>query len=155
MKFATRTEAIILKVIDHGESDKIVTFCSPLFGKQTCIAKYAKKSLKRFVNKLELFSYLELSFVPNKSGLGWIDQADLISPFGNRWIESPGPGGILALEPRCQTIQPREQDPLGNVGLVQLVADFPFEFPGDDDPPVQLRMIRQPSVQLRGGPGHD
>ncbi|MEA2084547.1 MAG: recombination protein O N-terminal domain-containing protein [Thermodesulfobacteriota bacterium] len=34
-----QTSAVVLKVADHGESDKIVTFYSPIRGKLTGIAK--------------------------------------------------------------------------------------------------------------------
>ena len=57
----TRTRGIILRVNDYGESDKLVTFFSPDIGKATAIAKGAKRSQHRFVNKLELFTLLLLT----------------------------------------------------------------------------------------------
>lgn len=77
-----RTLAVILQVKDHGESDKIVTCYCPRIGKLTGIAKGAKRSKKRFVNKLELFSLLEIHFTAgDRSSLVRIDQADLGDPF--------------------------------------------------------------------------
>ncbi|MEA1933502.1 MAG: DNA repair protein RecO [Thermodesulfobacteriota bacterium] len=77
-----QTYAVVLKVTDHGESDKIVTFCSPIRGKLTGIAKGAKRSKKRFVNKLEIFSHLNITYVENgRSTLLRIDQAELILSF--------------------------------------------------------------------------
>ncbi|MCK5229503.1 MAG: DNA repair protein RecO [Desulfobulbaceae bacterium] len=77
-----QTPAVVLKVTDHGESDKIVTFCSPIRGKLTGIAKGAKRSKKRFVNKLEIFSYLNITYVEKgRSTLVRIDQAELIASF--------------------------------------------------------------------------
>ena len=71
--------AIPLRVGDHGESDKIVTFYSSALGRVTGIAKGAKKSKKRFVNKLEEFSLLELQYrLPRGSTLLFISEADLI-----------------------------------------------------------------------------
>lgn len=79
-----RSPAIVLTVSNHGESDKIVTFYCPAFGKLTGIAKGANRSKKRFVNKLELFSLLEIHFTPgDRSSLVRIDQADLVSAFPN------------------------------------------------------------------------
>ncbi len=76
------TLAVVIKITDHGESDKIITFYCPILGKLTGIAKGAKRSKKRFLNKLELFSLLEIDFAPNKrSTLVRIDQAELINPF--------------------------------------------------------------------------
>ena len=74
--------AIVLKVTDYGESDKIVTFYTQHFGKLKAIAKGAKRSKKRFVNKLEFFSLLDITIVPSRfSTLGRIDNASLVNPF--------------------------------------------------------------------------
>lgn len=77
-----RTRGIVLTVLDHGESDKIVTFYSPDLGKTTAIAKGAKRSKKRFVNKLEEFS--ELTIYYRKSGRGglvFLSEAELENAF--------------------------------------------------------------------------
>ncbi len=77
-----RTAAVVLNVIDHGESDKIVTFYCAESGRVSGIAKGAKRSLKRFMNKLEVFSWLELIYDEKRKGsLVRIDEADLIDSF--------------------------------------------------------------------------
>jgi DNA repair protein RecO (recombination protein O) len=77
-----RTRGIVLKLTGHGESDKIVTFCSPDLGRVTGIAKGAKRSQKRFVNKLELFSLLDITYRPARNGgLIFISEAELEEPF--------------------------------------------------------------------------
>ena len=58
---AQDTEAIVLDCRDHGESDKIVTFFCLDAGRLAGIAKGANRSKRRFVNKLELFSSLQLT----------------------------------------------------------------------------------------------
>lgn len=74
--------AIVLQVKDHGDSDKIVTLYTQEHGKIVLIAKGAKRSKKRFVNKLELFSLLTIDFVPSRhSSLMRLDQAELVAPF--------------------------------------------------------------------------
>lgn len=74
--------AIVLQVKDHGDSDKIVTMYTREHGKIVLIAKGAKRSKKRFVNKLELFSLLHIYFSPSRhSSLMRLDQADLVAPF--------------------------------------------------------------------------
>ncbi len=76
------TEAVVLKIFDHGESDKIITFFTSDFGKITAIAKGAKRSKKRFVAKLELFNHLQIFFADNKySSLARVDEAELLNPF--------------------------------------------------------------------------
>ncbi|MCD6388703.1 MAG: DNA repair protein RecO [Desulfobulbaceae bacterium] len=76
------TSAVVIRVLDHGESDKIVTFYCPELGRLTGIAKGAKRSKKRFVNKLELFSQLQIRFAGNsRSSLVRIDQAELVNAY--------------------------------------------------------------------------
>lgn len=59
---ARETDAIVLHCTEHGESDLIVTlFCQDV-GRLSAIAKGAKKSKKRFSNKLELFSFLHITY---------------------------------------------------------------------------------------------
>jgi len=59
---ARETDALVLNCTEHGESDVIVTlFCQDV-GRLTAIAKGAKKSKRRFVNKLELFSFLHITY---------------------------------------------------------------------------------------------
>ena len=81
-----RTQAIVLRTRVHGESDKIVTFLTQDWGKITGIAKGAKRSRRRFVNVLELFTHVALRFRPSRSdGLAFILGCDWIQTF-----RSPG-----------------------------------------------------------------
>lgn len=74
------TRGIVLKITAHGESDKLVTFFSNDLGRVTGIAKGAQRSRRRFVNKLEEFSWLHLFYRPPRgaSGLVLISEADLL-----------------------------------------------------------------------------
>ena len=75
------TCGIILKISEHGESDKLVTFYSDDLGRVTGIAKGAKRSKQRFVNKLEEFTHLQLIYRPPRclTGLLFISEAELLS----------------------------------------------------------------------------
>lgn len=74
--------AIVLDCHDHGESDLIITFYCQGIGRMTGIAKGAKRSQKRFVNKLELFSSLSLRYTQAKtSNLAFIVEAELLESF--------------------------------------------------------------------------
>ena len=77
-----KTEAIILRTRDFGESDCIVTVFSPLYGALKGIAKGARRSSKRFVNSLNIFSYVNMEFNDRRSGdLVWLDSCELIDGF--------------------------------------------------------------------------
>jgi DNA repair protein RecO (recombination protein O) len=74
--------AIVLDCYDHGESDRIVTFFCQDIGRMTGIAKGAKRSQKRFVNKLELFSLLSVRYTESyTSNLAFIVEAELVESF--------------------------------------------------------------------------
>lgn len=77
-----QAEAIILRGIDYGESDRIVTFFTREFGKIRGIAKGAKRSRRRFPNGLDLGYHLHITFV-EKEGfeLGRVEDSQLIDPF--------------------------------------------------------------------------
>lgn len=77
-----QTPALVIQVMDHGEADKIVTFYCPKLGKLAGIAKGAKRSKKRFLNRLEPFSLLQLDYTPSRSSnLVQIQEAELLNPF--------------------------------------------------------------------------
>lgn len=74
--------AIVLDCQDYGESDQIVTFYCQHIGRLTGIAKGAKRSRKRFVNKLELFSFLRIHYNKARNAhLVFIAGADLVESF--------------------------------------------------------------------------
>ncbi len=76
------TSAILLRKIDFGDYDVIVTFFAIDRGKISAIAKFAKKSTRRFLGVLEPFS--ELNIVCEKSRRGRLpilQEAVLIRPF--------------------------------------------------------------------------
>lgn len=79
---ARQTDALVLNCIEHGEADVIVTlFCQDV-GRLSAIAKGAKKSRKRFVNKLELFSFLHITYQQKANrSLAFLIEADLHTGF--------------------------------------------------------------------------
>jgi DNA repair protein RecO (recombination protein O) len=82
--------AFILDTFDHGESDLIVTYFTRHKGRMTGIAKGAKRSKKRFVNKLEIFSLLTLNYKENQNrSLTFISSAELHSSFLNIRYQLP------------------------------------------------------------------
>jgi DNA repair protein RecO (recombination protein O) len=77
-----RTEAIILRTKDFGESDRIVTAFSSLYGTLRGIAKGARRSAKRFSNSLNIFSLVNLEFRERRgSDLVWFDSCELIDGY--------------------------------------------------------------------------
>ncbi len=105
------TSGILIRRINHGDFDLIMTFFTREKGKIPVIAKYAKKSKKRFAGILELFSVLNMVCTTGKSGgLFILQEAELKQPFSgiradikktayasywaeliNRWVEEDKP----------------------------------------------------------------
>jgi len=74
--------AILLRRLDYGDFDVIITFFTLNKGKLSLIAKSAKKSTKRFAGILELFSVLEVVAGTGRSkGLAVLQEAVLKQPF--------------------------------------------------------------------------
>ncbi|MBA2881684.1 DNA repair protein RecO (recombination protein O) [Desulfosalsimonas propionicica] len=76
------TPAILLRRIDHGDHDLIITFFSREKGRIPVIAKNAKKSRKRFSGLLEPFTVLELVCrSPRRGGMPVLQEAAMQTPF--------------------------------------------------------------------------
>lgn len=112
MKNEFQTRAVILREIDHGESDKIITFYSLNSGRLTCIAKGAKRSKKRFVNKLELFTALDLTYVSKGEGLSRLEQAETVTHFPKLRFDSRRYlGACLVAEVLLYWVKENDPDP--------------------------------------------
>lgn len=76
------TPAILLRRMDYGDFDVIITFFTLKKGKLSFIAKSAKKSTKRFAGILELFSVMEIVAGTSRGkGLPVLQEAALKQPF--------------------------------------------------------------------------
>lgn len=62
------SSAVILRTIPYGESDLLVFYLTPGGGQLKGIAKGARRSRKRFVNCLEVFSLARLECSPRRTG---------------------------------------------------------------------------------------
>ncbi|MGP8153360.1 MAG: DNA repair protein RecO [Smithella sp.] len=79
-----KTTGFVLRTLSYGESDLIVTFYSPDFGKLKGIAKGAKRSKKRFANVFEPFSLTDIIFTrKSRDMLAFIESCDIIDHYHN------------------------------------------------------------------------
>ncbi|MBF0099985.1 MAG: DNA repair protein RecO [Desulfobacterales bacterium] len=79
------TPAILIRRIDYGDADVILTFLSQYYGKVTVIAKHAKKSMKRFLGILELFCVIDMVCTRSKrkEAMPVLKEAELYQHFSN------------------------------------------------------------------------
>ena len=76
------TEALVLRSVDFGESDRIVHLLVPDAGRLTAIAKGARRSVRRFPGTLDLFNHLRVQVERRRTaGMARLEQATLIEAF--------------------------------------------------------------------------
>jgi DNA repair protein RecO (recombination protein O) len=81
-RLKNRTTGFVLRAIDYGESDRIVTFYTREFGKLKGIAKGARRSKKRFANAIEIFSCSTVIFSRrSRQGLALIENCDVVNHY--------------------------------------------------------------------------
>jgi DNA repair protein RecO (recombination protein O) len=62
------TDALVLRAVDFGESDRIVHLLTPAAGRLPAIAKGARRSRRRFPGTLDLFNLLAVQVVRSRPG---------------------------------------------------------------------------------------
>jgi DNA repair protein RecO (recombination protein O) len=78
------TEALILRSVDYGESDRILHLLVPDSGRLTAIAKGARRSVRRFAGTLDLFNHLRVRIDWRRPGhVSRLDQARLLRGFAS------------------------------------------------------------------------
>ncbi len=74
-----RTDALVLRSVDFGESDRILHLLVPEHGRVTAIAQGARRSAKRFGGTLDLFNHLRVQIQRRRSGaMSRLEQARLV-----------------------------------------------------------------------------
>ena len=63
-----RTEALLLRALDFGESDRIVHLLTPERGRVAAIAKGARRSVRRFPGTLDIGNRLAVQLVLRRPG---------------------------------------------------------------------------------------
>jgi DNA repair protein RecO (recombination protein O) len=76
------TKAIILKRLNFGEADRILTILTPDHGKMSVLAKGARKSKSKLAGGLELFSISDITFIDGRSELKSLVSTRLEKHFG-------------------------------------------------------------------------
>lgn len=79
---ALHCEAVLLRSVDFGESDRIVHLLTSDGGRLTAIAKAARRSHRRFPGTLDVFNHLEIDGrAKPRATMAFLERAKLIQPF--------------------------------------------------------------------------
>ncbi len=77
-----RTQALMLRSVEFGESDRILHLLVPEVGRLTVIAKGARRSVKRFGGTLDFFNHLSVQIEQRRrSSMSRLDQSQLIASY--------------------------------------------------------------------------
>ncbi len=77
-----RTEGLVVKTVDFGEADRIVTFLTQDFGLVKAFAKSSRKTKSRFGSSLEPLTCSRIAFWGKEdSQLPRLTQSDILHPF--------------------------------------------------------------------------
>src|ERR1700760_3361828 len=76
------TKAIVLRRVDFGEADRIVTFLTDS-GKVTVLAKGVRKLKSKLAGGIELFTINEIVFIESNTNLKVLRSARMTESFGN------------------------------------------------------------------------
>lgn len=77
-----RSEAILLRAVDYGETDRIVHLLTDSGGRLTAIAKAARRSHRRFPGTLDVFNLLRVEGRQKpRASMALLEKATLVDPF--------------------------------------------------------------------------
>lgn len=76
------TKGIVLKRVNYGEADRIVTFLTPEHGKLSLMVRGVRKLKSKLAGGIELFSVSDLTFVEGKRDLGTLISSRLDVHYG-------------------------------------------------------------------------
>lgn len=75
-----RVEGIVIRSMDYGEGNKIITLLTPDYGKQGVLVRGAKKLKSRYGALAKLFTHGEYAYFKTSS-LGTLNSGEVIEPF--------------------------------------------------------------------------
>ncbi len=77
------TKAIILRRVDYGEADRVITFITPDRGKIAVMAKGVRREKSKLAGGIELFSETNITIVEGRGDLGILASARLVEFYKN------------------------------------------------------------------------
>lgn len=77
---AIETEAVVVRLVDYGESDRIVGLYTRSAGLVSAVARAARRSQRRFGGTLQTGHHLVVEIVPGRNGLGRLESARIVDP---------------------------------------------------------------------------
>lgn len=73
-----RVEGIVIRSMDYGEGNKIITLCTKTHGKVGVLVRGAKKVKSRHAAMTQLFTFGEFVYFKTGQGLGTLNQGEIL-----------------------------------------------------------------------------
>ncbi len=83
------TDAIVLRRVNYGEADRIVTFLTPNAGKLALVARGVRRPKSKLAGGIELLSISSVTYAGGRSGLGTLVSARLEKHFSKILTDLP------------------------------------------------------------------
>ncbi|WP_019636279.1 DNA repair protein RecO [Paenibacillus fonticola] len=142
-----RVEGIVIRSMDYGEGNKIITLCTATHGKIGVLARGAKKVKSRHAALTQLFTYGEYTFYRQKEGLGTLNQGEIMeSHFSLREDLYLAAYASYACELLDRTLQDEE---VGSFWFHQLKACLDGLSAGKD-PEIVIHLFEMKILQAAG-----
>lgn len=77
------TQGIVLRRINYGEADRIITFLTADYGKIRVMAKGVRKQKSKLAGGIELFSVSELHFIKGRGDIDTLISSRLVKHYGS------------------------------------------------------------------------
>ena len=77
------TNAVVLRRINYGEADRIITFLTSDQGKLTVIAKGVRRAKSKLAGSIELFGTSQITYMPGRGEMSTLISARLINNYSN------------------------------------------------------------------------
>ncbi|WP_046214719.1 DNA repair protein RecO [Paenibacillus wulumuqiensis] len=144
-----RVGGIVIRSMDYGEGNKIITLCTEAHGKVAVFVRGAKKARSRHGALVQPFTYGEFSFIRSGTGMGTLNQGEVIES-NHRLREDIILAAYSAYA--CELVDKALQDnETGHFWFEQLKAYLSFLGEGRD--PVVLTSLFEMKVLQAAGYG--
>jgi DNA repair protein RecO (recombination protein O) len=128
-----RSSAVLVRSVDYGEADRIVTLLTEQHGLVAALARSARKSKKRFAGSLEPFGVIEAELALGRGEVARLAGARLVRGFPTLLSRLPAMREAgRALELVRATTPPRESDPRLLATVVRLFETLADERTNDE-----------------------
>lgn len=74
-------EGVVIKRLDFGEADKLLTFFTKELGKVTLVGKGLRRLSSKRAGSVELFNQVRASAVPGRGSLDTLTEVQLLDPY--------------------------------------------------------------------------